>query len=279
MVGPPSQPAQYRRERACQPFPHLEPGPFHRHPRRPGSRCFASRASRVARSIASSASRPRAASCFWSRRRCASGPTRVGRELRPPVAHADGHPPRRLQLRAVPRVGRQRRADGDLLLRRRDGNPSRGARRRAVRVAARCASGCRRARRDAGSRRLSTSVVAPAPRYPLWLGRSDGDRHRVRRRHPHAAGKARAGRAARAAARARRHRRPRGHRRHRALLLVGRGLSGLLVAAARGSRALRDAAVRRAHQAGLRRAGRRRVGRHLCGRRFIRRLQASSWGW
>ena len=84
-------------------------------------------------------------------------------------------------------------------------------------------------------------MVAPALLYlrvrgaqaggSAWMGRADGDRHRLRRRRPRASRKARPACASRALARARDHRRHREHRRDRDVLLGRARLSGFAIAA------------------------------------------------
>ena len=124
-------------------------------------------------------------------------------------------------VRARPALLDQRRPDGDLLLRRRAGDPARDPRGRAVRAPARGAAG-RSPRSAAWScRRVIYRAVQRGDARGRRLGRPDGHRHRVRGRRAGAARQARAAGAAHPAARAGRHRRRRRDPRHRALLLVG----------------------------------------------------------
>ena len=116
------------------------------------------------------------------------------------------------------RVG-QRRADGDLLLRRRAGDQARARRGRAARAVG--GRRCRPSRPSAGwsCRPLIYLAVNAGGDGVRRLGHPDGDRHRVRRRRPRPARQPRAPVAEAVPARPRDRRRHRRDRRHRHLLL------------------------------------------------------------
>ena len=154
------------------------------------------------------------------RRGARLGKLALARELLQPLAHAARGSGRRLRHRALAGVGRQRRPDGDLLFRRRHGDPARGVRGRAVGVAASGASSRRCARRHARPGRALHRLRRRAG-APLGLGSSDGDRHRLCGRHPDAPRQASSAGAAGALARAGGDRRPRRHRGHCRVLLLG----------------------------------------------------------